>query len=211
MKNSLKKRIIQEYNDRLKKFGHDPRSLGWSKGRQPIRFKILTEIGDLNNCSILDIGCGFGDLYDFLKGQGLRINYTGYDINPNFIAIAKETHPDVHFEIKDIQENDVKESFDWIICSGLFEFNIPEVNTFVENMLRTMHKISKKGVAVDFISDYVDHKNPSAFHANPETVFSICKSISKRVSLRHDYMPYEFCIYLYKNDSIDEKNVFTEG
>ena len=32
-------------------------------------------------------------------------------------------------------------------------------------------------------------------------IFKICKSLTKRVVLHHDYMPFEFCIYLYKLDS----------
>ena len=57
---------IERYNKRLKKYGYDSRTLGWFKGRQPIRSEVVSEIGELDNCSILDVGCGFGDLDRFL-------------------------------------------------------------------------------------------------------------------------------------------------
>ena len=41
-------------------------------------------------------------------------------------------------------------------------------------------------------------------------IFKISKNLSKRVILRHDYMPFEFCVYIYKNDSISGSNVFKE-
>ena len=58
--------IIQRYSENLQKYGYSPKTLEWFKNRQDIRFKALSEMGDLNNCSILDVGCGFGDLYGFL-------------------------------------------------------------------------------------------------------------------------------------------------
>ena len=210
MKEENKKAIITRYNERLKIYGYDPRALGWFKGRQHIRFKVLSEIGDLNNCSILDVGCGFGDLYGFLIKSGLNIRYTGYDINPDIIKIAKEVYPNAHFEVKDIEKEEIHDNFDWVFASGVFEFKLPDNKLFIQNMLRRMFEICNKGVAVDFISSYVDFRNEEAYYVSPEEMFSFCKTFSKRVLLRHDYMPYEFCIYIYKDDRINERNVFVE-
>lgn len=210
MKEEDKKAIIKRYNERLKIYGYDPRALGWFKGRQPIRFKVLSEIGNLNNCSILDVGCGFGDLCGFLIKRGLNIRYTGYDINSNLIKIAKEIYPDALFEVKDIEKEEINDNFDWIFASGVFEFKLSDDKLFVQSMLRKIFEICNKGVAVDFISDYVDFKNEEANYASPGEIFSFCKTLSRRVTLRHDYMPFEFCVYIYKDDKINERNVFEE-
>jgi len=210
MKEEEKRAIIKRYNERLKKYGYDPRTLGWFKNRQPIRFKVLSEIGELNNCSILDVGCGFGDLYGFLLEKGLNVKYTGYDINPNLIKIAREVYPEARFEVKDIEEEEVNERFDWVFSSGVFNFKTSCNEVFIQTMLRRMFQICRKGVAADFMSTYVDFKKEEIYYARPEDIFSFCKTLSKRVALRHDYMPFEFCVYIYKNDSINERNVFTE-
>lgn len=208
MKEEEKRAAIERYNERLKKYGYDPKTLGWLKSRQTVRFEILSEIGDLNNCSILDIGCGFGDFYGFLIKKGLNVEYTGYDINPNLIKIAREVYPIARFEVKDIEE-EVNKVFDWVFSSGVFNFRLSDNEGFIRSMLRRMFQLSKKGVAADFMSTYVDFKNGEAYYAKPEDIFSFCKTLSKRVSLRHDYMPFEFCVYIYKNDRINEKNIFT--
>ena len=205
-----KHEVTKRYNERLKKYGYDPRTLGWLKGRQPIRFKVLSEIGDLNNCSILDVGCGFGDLYGFLINIGLNVKYTGYDINLNLIEIAKEKHLDACFEVKDILIDEVKHKFDYILSSGVFNFKLSDNKTFIENMLKKMFEICNKGVAADFMSGYVDFKNEDAYYTSPEEIFSFCKTLSRRVTLRHDYMPFEFCVYVYKGDRINERNVFAD-
>ena len=67
-----------------------------------------------------------------------------------------------------------------------------------------MLDISKKGVAMDFLSTYVDYKTKGTFHTSPEHIFKIAKKLSKRVAIRHDYLPFEFCVYLYKQDQIDK-------
>jgi trans-aconitate methyltransferase len=209
MEEDTKQKIIEKYNERLKLYGYDPRSVGWFKGRQTLRFKVLTEIGNLNNCSVLDVGCGFGDLYGYLIKKGLSIKYTGIDINLNLIKLAKEVYPEAHFEVIDVAEYEKSDSFDWLFACGFFEFKIPEEN-YVQKMLKKMYTICTKGVAVDFMSSYVDFTTEDAYHADPAEIFRFCKTLSKRVTLRHDYMPFEFCIYIYKNDRITDNNVFEE-
>jgi len=61
------KNLIDRYSRRFESFGYDPRTLGWDKGKQMVRFELLTSQIDLRGKRILDIGCGFGDLNIFLK------------------------------------------------------------------------------------------------------------------------------------------------
>ena len=159
MKKEDKQKIIESYNESLEKYGYDPRSLQWFKGRQNIRFRVLSEIGELNNCSVLDVGCGFGDLYGFLIKKGLNIKYTGYDINPNLIKVARKIYPNVHFEVKDIEEENPNEKFDWVFSSGIFNIRLSNSKSWVQNMLRKMFELSNKRVAADFMSTYVDFRN----------------------------------------------------
>ena len=69
MNNINKINILKLYNKRFKdKLLPNYRKLGWgSKKSQDLRFKILIDRWNLENKSILDIGCGFGDFYFFLK------------------------------------------------------------------------------------------------------------------------------------------------
>ena len=202
-----KNETIKRYNERLEMYGDDPRSLGWLNGRQHIRFKVLSEIADLNNCTILDLGCGFGDLCGFLK-RNYKVDYTGYDINNNLLEIAKKKYPDARFDVKDILMGQIIEKFDYIISSGVFNFRLSDNTSFTKKMLKKMFEMCDKGVAVDFITDYVDYRNEDLHYTNPEDMFSFCKTLSKRVTIRNDYMPFEFCVYIYKNDSITVNNAF---
>ena len=167
----------------------------------------MAEIGKMQNSKILDVGCGFGDLSSFLKSQ-YQIKYLGVDINPKFIEIAKQRNPKTRFEVRDIEKKKIKEKFDWVFAVGTT--NKAGSYEYIENLLIQMLKVAKKGVAMDFMSSYVDFKASGSFHTSPEKIFKIAKNLSKRVVLRHDYLPFEFCVYIYKNNKFTKNQTFTD-
>lgn len=202
MKSTEKERIIERYNQRLAIYGDDIRSLAsGTEERRRIRFEILYEVGIEEGSNILDLGCGFGDFYGYLQAIGIKnINYTGYDINPQLIEIARQKYPAAQFEVKDIQIDQFPE-FDFIVSTSAFNLKLESQNNyeFVTEILNTCYKHSRIAVAIDFLTSYVDFESAEGFHYSPERIFAIAKCITKRVCLRHDYPLYEFCIYLYKD------------
>jgi SAM-dependent methyltransferase len=206
-----KQKYIERYTKNYEKYGYDPRALGWRKGRQEIRFQMLTSISDVRNRSILDLGCGFGDFYDFLVRSGWKGIYSGFEIVPVLAEVARERHPDLDIRLLDVLEDESDEKFDFVLASGVFNARLcSESNeAYIERMLAKMHEMSEIGIAADFVSSYVDYRVEGTYYAEPEMVFKVCKKLSKRVVLRHDYLPYEFAVYVYKDDLVDtKKNVF---
>lgn len=201
MKQSDKERIIQRYNERLKKFGATIDTLAsGTEERHNLRFKILTEIGIQNGDSVLDLGCGFGDFNKYLNENGFSVNYSGYDINPSLVAEAKRKFPSVTFEVKDIVKENFPE-FDYIVSSSCFNLPLYEQDNyeFIEQIFTICYAHARKGVSIDFNSSYVDFLSKDGYHYQPEKIFSIAKKITKRVALRHDYPLFEFNVYLYKD------------
>src|SRR2546430_6183980 len=98
MQESDKDRIIERYNARFAEYADDIRTLAsGTQERRQLRLQILSEVGLESGASVLDLGCGFGDLYAYLKSRGLDCKYTGYDINPQLIQVARRKFPEVHF------------------------------------------------------------------------------------------------------------------
>jgi len=192
--------VKKRYSDRYKQFGYSPETLGWGKnGRQELRFSILTQIGDLNEKSILDVGCGFGDLCGYVMSKGLSCEYTGIDIVPDLIEEGKQRFPHGEYILGDFDTHSFDKQFDYIIASGIFNFKLlSESNAeYIRRMLRKMIQCSKHGVAVDFMSTYVDYQHPIAFHTNPASVLDIALKTTNKFVIRQDYMPYEYSLYLY--------------
>lgn len=214
MKEVDKNICIERYTDRFLKNGYSPESLGWGKqNKESIRFQILREIGIGPQDSVLDVGCGFGDFRKYLLSKNWNGKYVGVDIVEALLTEARQQQPDIEVYNLDIQEKNTElDKFDFVVSSGVFNFKLEGEDNyeFIESLIKSMFEIAEKGVAVDFLSSYVDFQGASTFHSDPGKIIQICKSISKRIKVRLDYMPYEFAVYIYKEDAIlNDKHVFS--
>lgn len=190
------------YNNRLQEFGYDPKTLGWGGGKEKQfhRFEALRQIGISEKDSVLDVGCGFGDLYGYLQMKGWKGEYLGVDINEKLLEVSKEIFPGINVKVLDIEETAVDFKYDWVIASGIFNAKLLEENNseYIERMLKKMFEIANKGVASDFLSTYVDFQHPDAFHSDPKWMIDVIKRFCDKAVVRMDFLPYEFCIYLKK-------------
>jgi SAM-dependent methyltransferase len=192
--------LIQLYEDRFAVMGYDMRTIGW-KGRedQQLRFDILCDVGDLSGKRVCDIGCGFGDLYDYLSRRFAGVRYTGIDLVPSLIEKARELHPSADFRAFDILEHALGERFDYFLLSGALNYRVEDNMTLTRDMLAAMFELADEGVAVNFLTSYVNYEHPRNFHHSPEAVFSLARSMTRWVTIRHDYPLWEFTLFMYKN------------
>ncbi|MFC1941567.1 hypothetical protein ACFLWL_04150 [Chloroflexota bacterium] len=106
---------------------------------------------------------------------------------------------------------DSNETSDYVVSSGIFNARLSDNESFVRRMLKRCLELCNIGTALNMISNYVDYKQEDLYYYSPESIFTFCKTLTKRVSLRHDYMPFEFTVYLYEDDSIDERHIFSQA
>ena len=98
----------------------------WSAGKayhrrlaEFFRFRIP------EGASVLELGCGGGDLLVSLKpARGL-----GVDFSPEMIAIARQNHPEMEFLEMDAHQFEVNGTFDYVILSDLVNdlWNVQQV------------------------------------------------------------------------------------
>ncbi len=201
---------IKRYDLRFKQFGYSPKSLGWLKGKQEIRFMNLLSEYNVNNKHILDIGCGFGDLNTVLSKVAHKYQYTGCDLYDNFIAEGKIKYPNGIFKCGDFLSLELKDDYDWAVASGPFNhiFEKKDNYDFIQSVMSKTLDIVKDGFSFDFISDRVDYRDEHIFYANSEKILSMAYDFSRNVILKNNYMPFEFSIFVYKDDSFNDNNVF---
>lgn len=191
------------YGGKFGRHGLSVEALGWqSVEKQKLRFDVLCGIGDLQGRSLLDVGCGFGDLCGHLLQYGADARYTGVDVMEDFIAVARERHPGGKFAAFDALGEappDFKPPFDYVFASGLLGLHVGDDRGFVRGMLRRMFDWCTVGVAANLISTYVDYREEYLAYTKPEEIFRFCKeNLTWKVMMRHDYLPYEFTLFLYR-------------
>lgn len=186
--------ILGKYKERFEKHGYTPPTLGWVNEGQNNRFRMFTEIGHMDGCSILDVGCGFGDMAKYLDSHGYNVDYTGIDLNPDFIEYAQKQNPSHKFILGDMESH--MGSYDWVFACGVFEFK--ESLTYMKSLIKKMYLLCKKGMVVDFLSTTSDKRNPKALYIDPESMHGWWDIACSDVVIRDEYMKHEFCMYLYK-------------
>ncbi|OGI09245.1 MAG: hypothetical protein A2Y40_08840 [Candidatus Margulisbacteria bacterium GWF2_35_9] len=195
-----KEQILKFFDSTISQYtSDDPFVVGWgSLDSQIVRFKVLADIGDINNCSILDLGCGVGDLYGYLEQTASGIDYYGIDFHPEMIKMAKKKYPAARFE--NISLEDVHEKYDYVFVSGAFNLLIEDNENYIKNWIIKTHNMAKKGVAINLLSKYapLDKKYYNLCYYDPLYVLDFCIKKFGKVNLKHDYLPHDFTIHIYK-------------
>jgi SAM-dependent methyltransferase len=208
-----KNNTIARYNERLAQFGFSEKTLGWSRGKSHVRFQALTSLWEheLNQAKIGDFGCGFGDLYGYLKETAdiKDFDYTGIDINEKLIEEGRKYYPEANYWIGDILNETPPLQFDFIFSSGVFnhKFNNGGEYDFIEKCINRLYQLCNRGIAIDFLSDKVEYQLEHTFHSSPSKILQICYGLTNNVVLRNDFMPYEFTVYLRKDRQIDPEKI----
>ena len=214
MKPTDKESLIKLYNERFDKFGISPETLGWNaRSRQSVRFSMFWFLMEKKKrASILDVGCGFADLARFLRKKGWKGDYCGVEINPQLARCAKENSGESDIVVRDITEDKLDCKFDYVFASGLFNRMLLSQDnaSFVQEMLRAMHHHAIYLAVADLFSPFVDHQKDESYHVDIGWVCNIASKISRRFFLSHSYMPFEFMLGLYKDDTFGETFVFNE-
>lgn len=205
--------MINRYSKRYRDLGFDVKTLGWGNEQQQLYRFSQTLHALLNESkSILDIGCGFGDYYDFLKTEELDFKkYLGLDINSDLIAEAKKQHADCEncdFEVFNILEgNKAKTVADIGVMLGVLNLNFKDKIDNYEysyNFITKSYALVKDCLVVDFLSNRFDPDYPNedfVFYHDPVKMLEFALTLSPNVEIKHNYSAIpqkEFMIFIYK-------------
>jgi len=96
--------------------------------------------------SVLDVGCAAGGFSRIMKSFNRALEYTGVDINPEFVEVARRSFPDSRFCLGDgIHFESPASSYDLVHSSGILH-----LNTQYEQIVASCYEQAKKYVACDF-------------------------------------------------------------
>jgi ubiquinone/menaquinone biosynthesis C-methylase UbiE len=101
----------------LKTFGHP------SPGSKQILIDVMRNGTKKAVPSVLDLGCGNGQLYEFFKSQGWQCEYTGVDFSFALLEVARRNSPEANFLQGDVNQlsNFIRRKFDFVIYSHVIE------------------------------------------------------------------------------------------
>ncbi|MBU1191894.1 MAG: class I SAM-dependent methyltransferase [Gammaproteobacteria bacterium] len=187
----------ERYQTRFTQHGESHLTLGWgSREQQAYRFSQLLYCADFTNRSVLDIGCGFGDLLGYLHQRNIPLkHYVGIDVNPEFIRVAAETYPEAEFHAVSLTSlTDAALSCDLVVMLGLLNFRQQALDnpSYAWEMVRRAYALSQEALLCDFLSSQREQNYPPedfVYYYDPAFVLELGLECTPNVQLKHDYRP----------------------
>ncbi|MCX7749270.1 MAG: class I SAM-dependent methyltransferase [Clostridia bacterium] len=197
--------IKSYYEGNMEGGGPEYKILGWeSKEAQQLRFNILISNIEINNKTVLDVGCGTGNLLEYLTEQGFEVNYTGVDILQSMLEYVKSKGLQGRFYNIDIFKENIfmEDEFDVIYASGIFNLNLGNNKEFLTNALRLFLKLSRKTVAFNLLSSRSPDREEKYFYFDEQEVLKLIEKACKKsfdVKIVNSYLENDFTVILNKN------------
>ena len=198
---------VKSYFDkRIQEHGASPRGSDWnSEISQNTRFDQLLKVIETQSFSLLDYGCGYGALAEYLDAKDLDVNYYGYDILESAIETARQAHMDKP-RSRFFTDKSQLPICDYTVASGIFNFrgeqSFEDWTEYVLSVLHEFNQLSLHGFSSNFLTKYsdADKMRPDLYYADPMFLFDYCKhNFSKNVALLHDYRLYDFTLIVRKD------------
>ena len=189
-------RLKAHYRPLLEAYGSSHRAVDWGSAEsQATRFRVLLELGDWKTASILDVGCGTGHLAGYLAARRHAGRYTGIDALPEMVAQARAAHRGRHFLTGDMGGIHARRKADYVLASGIFTFCDLAL---MRRTITAMFDSCTRATAFNMLSSWSKRRQRGELHADPLATLRFCRELSPKVVLRHDYLPHDFTVYIYR-------------
>jgi SAM-dependent methyltransferase len=205
MSAAILEQVKRYYDRRLADHGTTPAGVDWNSAEsQELRFTQLMKIRPGGLFSLLDYGCGYGALLDWLLREQIVCPYTGYDVSESMVATAGRLHgavSDCRFTV----DLETLEPADVVVASGIFNVkqdeSVDRWQAYILDTLEHLNRLGTQGFAFNLLTSYSDpdRMRPTLYYGDPCFYFDLCKRrYGRDVALLHDYGLYEFTLLVRK-------------
>jgi len=194
--------LSEDYDKSLTQFGPGPKALlWWDYKSMAIRFRELVRNVPVEGKSILDAGCGMGDLLPFLYAQSPNFDYLGVDRKKEFVEIAKQRYAGHEFKTADPFKRPVG-MFDVVLSSGVMNGNTKNWMQKRKQMISALFDQTGEVLAFNMAGGLKTIPSDSLIaYADAREILDYCKKLTKRVHLNTQYLYNDFTITMFKKVS----------
>lgn len=126
-------------------------------------YDSFLELLQRDDSSVLELGCGPGNITRYLLNQKPKLKILGTDISANMIELAKKNNPEAEFEVMDTRDIDkIHQSFDGIVVG----FCLPYLSASdTEKLISDCHQLLNNNGAL-YISFVAGPYTDSGYKTN---------------------------------------------
>jgi len=185
--------VLHYHRHRIRSHGVQAiEALGWrEEASQSRRFEQIARSADFSHSTVLDLGCGRGELKAYLSERFEGLSYLGVDQQPEFIAAARERYahdPEAAFIEADFSRLHLPR-VDHVLACGALGYrsrNPLHLNQTIARMFACARRTVVFNV-LDARHFPADH--PLLLGRDVEAVRAFCLQLCPRVELIQGYAP----------------------
>jgi SAM-dependent methyltransferase len=208
--NPIASAMKSHYELSFDKFGPHSSGVDWGNDieKTNLRYKKMLAVSESiesNKAStMLDVGCGYGGLIQYMKNQNISMDYTGIDFASNMIDWAKINLKDeVFIEANFLDYDFAEKKYDYVVCNGILtqklESSLLDMDRYAKSIIGKMYSLCNKAIAFNIMSTAVNFFAPNLYYKHPAEIICYCMSeISRNFKIDHSYGIYEYTVYLHK-------------
>jgi SAM-dependent methyltransferase len=188
------------YRNAFKAYGESPQALQWANYRSmATRYRELVADLFIDGKTILDAGCGMGDLLPYLYAKSSDFSYKGIDIIPEFVEVASKRYKGHEFAVGNPFSKKFKNKYDIVISSGVMNHNIPSWLEKRKQMVENLFDLSNEVLAFNMAGSIntIPHTSQIAY-AKTQDVIEFCTKLSSKIIFRNHYQDRDFTIIMFK-------------
>lgn len=202
------RQIVAHYEACLAQHGDTHQGVDWPNADDASkRYGVMLDVvrnSPGSHVSLLDFGCGTGHLLSHLRENGREdISYSGLDMSPRFIEVARRKFPDVPFYCLDVLMDDTPlPTFDYIVMNGVFTekltLSYDQMFAYFCAVLQKCFGHTRTGMAFNVMAKQVDWEREDLFHVPlDDLAWFLVRHVSRHFVFRRDYGLYEYTTYVY--------------
>jgi trans-aconitate methyltransferase len=192
----------QGYQKSFAKHGARPQAMQWKDYPAAAqRFVQLAADLPIAHKSILDVGCGMGDLLPYLyaKAAGQPFTYHGVDITPEFIEVARQRFAGHEFSVGNPFETMPAGTFDIIVASGIMNADQPDWLTQRKHMIKQLFDQAHECLAFNMAGwTGAAESHGHVAYADSQAITRFCQKLTPDMIVRQHYHAKDFTVILFK-------------
>lgn len=191
--------IVHYHRHRIGEYAHGAvEALGYrGADSQTKRFEALAAVGDVNGSSVLDVGCGHGDLKGFLDGHFHGFSYVGIDQMAEFVMHARSLYgqrPSCYFCVADFTEAELPQA-DYVFASGVLGYRCAEPG-FYFAMIEKCYRAAKRAFAFNMLDAEQFPQHPLLVGHDAREVMAFCRDLAADAQLLRGYLDDDFTVLM---------------
>jgi SAM-dependent methyltransferase len=154
-------------------------------------------IGEVAGHSVVDVGCGVGDFYAYMREHVHPLDYLGVDLMEEMAERAGARYPEARFVARDVLAHGLGDEFDYVLLSAVFNDPMDDPTAYLLDVVDACLPAARLGLGLNFISARASRQEPEslAYH-DPARVLAGCLDLSPYVELHHFYGRADVSVFI---------------